>query len=89
MANPALISCAKDVWTRVAQSVVAGAIYNMTPSVEFLQTYRMTGQSAPSDGSDSVPAFIYKHEPLSISAPEAIDVYLMPIGSAGVVRVDL
>lgn len=89
MANPSVISCTKDVWTRVAQSVVAGAIYNMTPGVEFLQTYRMTGQAAPTNGNDSVPAFLYKHEPLSISAPEAIDVYLMPVGQDGSVRVDL
>jgi hypothetical protein len=89
MANPAVVSCAKDVWTKVATNVTSGAIYNMTPQVEFMQTYRTTGQSAPSGNTEAVPAFIYKHEPLSISAPAAIDVYLMPVGVAGSVRVDL
>jgi hypothetical protein len=89
MANPAVVSCPADIWTRVAQAVVAGAIYNMTPQVQFLQTYRMTGQSAPSGNTDAVPAFFYKYEPLSISAAEAIDVYLKPVGAAGSVRVDI
>lgn len=89
MANPAIVSCPKDTWTLVAQNTTFGAIYNMTPNVKFMQTYRMTGESAPANGDDAVPAFLYPYEPLGISAPAAIDVYLKAIGEDGSVRVDL
>lgn len=89
MANPAIVTCPKDTWTKVATNVTAGVIYNMLPEVEYVQTYRMTGGSAPANDTDAVPAFIYKHDPIGISSTAAIDVYLKAIGEAGSVRVDV
>lgn len=89
MANPAIVTCSGDAWTLVAENVTGGTIYNMTPDVEYMQTYRMTGEAAPAVDTDAVPAFIYKNDPLGISASVAIDVYLKAVGEAGAVRVDL
>jgi len=89
MANPAIVSCTKDTWVLVAQNVTAGAIYNMAPTVQYMQTYRMTGQAAPSADTDAVLAFDDPFVPLVISAPAAIDVYLKAVGVAGSVRVDI
>jgi hypothetical protein len=88
MANPVLINCPVDTWTVVASGVTAGAIYNMTPSVKFLQTYRTAGQAAPSDNTEGVFAFNDVYSPLGISASAAIDVYLMALTTSGIVRVD-
>jgi hypothetical protein len=88
MANPAIVTCAKDVWTLVASGITEGAIYNMSPTVPFMQTYRMGGSSAPASDVDAFPAFSDAYAPLAISAAEAIDVYMKAVGIAGSVRVD-
>lgn len=89
MANPSIVACTKDTWNLVASGVTNGTIYNMTPTVKFMQTYRMATQAAPATNAEAVLAFNYPYEPLGISASAAIDVYLMPIDEAGSVRVDL
>lgn len=88
MANPAIVACPADTWTVVATNVTSGAVFNMTPEVPFMQTYRMTGQPAPSSDADAVFAFVDPDAPLVIGASAAIDVYLKAVDSAGSVRVD-
>jgi len=89
MANPLIVSCPVGAWTVVASGITAGTIYNMTPSREFMQTYRMAGDAAPSTNADGVFAFNDPGAPLAISASDAIDVYLMAIDGVGSVRVDV
>lgn len=89
MANPSVVACAADTWVKVASAVTAGALYNMTPTVEYMQTYRMAGQAAPSNNDGAILAFSDPYAPLAISAAAAIDVYLKAVGANGSVRVDV
>lgn len=91
MADPAIISCPKDVWTKVATAVTSGQIHKMkNKGVAYLQTYRDTGGAVPTtdDPTDGVEAFEGSFTE-NISASVAIDIYLMPLGKDGEVRVDL
>jgi hypothetical protein len=72
----------------VASGITNGILYNFTPNVEIMQTYRMSGNSAPSSGSDGIHAFDPEGVAY-ISHSQPIDVYLMAHGSAGTVRVDV
>jgi len=89
MANPIFVTCTKGVWTKVATNVTTGLIHkvDLTP-YEYLQTYRDTGDPAPTLKSDGVPAFEGKRTEL-ISATAGIDIYLYPIIDNGRVRVDI
>lgn len=88
MANPVLVDCPKNVWTKVVTNIITGFLHikDTTPSV-YLQTYRGTGGSAPAAGdpTEGVPIddlFI------PIEATSGIDIYIMPLSFDGVVRVD-
>jgi hypothetical protein len=87
MANPTIIDCPADQWTKVATNVTAGLIHIFQgEKLKWLQAYRLTGEAAPTDRSDAVPLV----EPTdNISASAAIDVYVYPNGADGKVRVDL
>lgn len=85
MADPVLVPCPKGQWTKVATNVTTGIIdlKNTTP---VLQTYRMTGNAAPSGQAEGVQIDGTR---LGISNTAAIDVYLYPIAIDIVVRVNL
>ena len=86
MVNPVIVPCPADAWTKVATNVTTGVVHikNTKPG-QYLQTYRVTAGAAPTDRADAVPF----DGLLQISASEAIDVYVQPVGDAGSVRVDL
>ena len=86
MADPAVIPCPADAWTKVATNVQTGVVHirGNGPGL-YLQTYRETGVAAPADKTDAVPFTT----PLIISASTGIDVYVQPAGKDGSVRVDL
>lgn len=86
MADPLIVECQKDEWTKVATNVTTGRIWIKKKTPTYLQTYRMTGEDAPTDKSDAVP--IYENS-IPISHSAGIDVYIQPVGKAGTVRVDL
>ena len=87
MANPLEVTCLAGQWTKVATNVTSGSISKkVVSSSRFLQTYKMTGQAAPTLISDGV-AFDDPSE--TILASSAIDVYIWVVGKDGVVRVDL
>lgn len=88
MADPAVVACPKDVWTKVASAVTTGQIWilNTKPNV-YRQTYRVAGNPAPVGSVPEEKAF--QGEVMQISAGVAIDVYLFPVGKDGSVRVDL
>lgn len=85
MADPSVVACPKDVWTKVATGVTAGVIHILKTDTEYSQTYRATTNPAPTDLADAVPL----NTPFQISAAAAIDVYIQPKGIDGSVRVDL
>lgn len=85
MANPSIVTCAADTWTKVATNVNYGVVTPFTTNVNYSQTYRMTGDPVPSDLLDAVP-FLEAHK---IDAIAAIDVYIYAHKKAGSVRVDL
>ena len=86
MADPVVVTCPKDVWTKVATNVTTGLIHILkTDPDAYYQTYRDTGGAAPVDLSDAVPF----DSPLQISASAGIDVYIQPNGEDGIVRVGL
>lgn len=86
MADPLVVACPKDVWTKVATGVTTGVVHILSLKPDnYLQTYRVTTNPAPTDLVDAVPF----DTPLQISAAAAIDVYVQCLGNAGSVRVDL
>lgn len=88
MADPVIVPCPADVWTKVATNVTAGQVHiKDTRPGDYLQTYRMTGGAAPDAGDPSEGAKITGPFAL-IEATAGIDVYIMPLGAAGSVRVD-
>lgn len=86
MADPLIVECTKDIWTKVATNVTSGIIWIKNKLPTYLQTYRDTGESAPTNKDDAIP--IYGNS-IPISASAGIDVYIQPVAKDGVVRVDV
>jgi hypothetical protein len=88
MGNPVLVACAKDSWTKVATNVQTGFIQQVSGAPNgYLQTYRDTGDAAPTLETQGVVAF-EKDITEPISATAGIDVYIWAHRAAGSVRVD-
>jgi hypothetical protein len=89
MANPVQVFCPRNTWKRVAQNVTVGQIKKLNKKpANYLETYRDTGQTAPTDQTEGVPIFLQNNYE-GISASSAIDIYIMAVGKDGKVRVDL
>lgn len=89
MADALLINCAANAWTKVATSLTTCKVNRISGGVDFVHTYRTTGSAAPTagDASEGVRAFIGADSEY-YSATEAVDIYFMPLGNAGVLRLD-
>ena len=89
MADPVLVTCTADAWTKVATNVTAGKVKIVSNDPDqYLETYRDTGGTAPS-GTPGEEAILVNGEVVTIGASAGIDVYLYARGAAGRVRVDL
>ena len=87
MADPVIVDCPADVWTKVADNEMTGYIHIKDGiDLVWLQTYRNAGSAAPSDLSDAIAI---TDNTLRIDNTAGIDVYMQPRGSAGKVRADL
>jgi hypothetical protein len=87
MANPAIVACPADTWTKVATNVQVGNVWlmNTNPAL-YLQTYRLTGEAAPTLKSEGVRV----NQPgTDIDSSPGIDVYIYAVKNAGSVRVDV
>lgn len=86
-ADPLIVETPKDVWTKVATNVTSGFVWvlNTAPNV-YSQTYRLTGEAAPTLFDEAVTL---EKPGAPISASVAIDVYIRPIAVDGSVRVDV
>jgi hypothetical protein len=71
-----MVDCPEDEWTKVATNIKTGALAIATPGRKVLQTYRNTGEAAPSDRSDAAPI---ESMYCKITHSDSIDVYLYPI----------
>ena len=89
-ANPEIVNCPKEIWTIVAAGVTSATIYkiNVNPSL-YLQTYRIEGDTPPSDNSDAAALFPGGVLYATISNDVKIDVYIKPLGRDGQVRLDV
>ncbi|MCK4817431.1 hypothetical protein KA005_16795 [bacterium] len=89
MANPVVVAIPEGAWKKVATNVLTGLIHKLSTSPNtYLQTYRLTGVTAPTLQSEGALAFENSHTE-NISATEAIDVYLWTTGKDGSIRADL
>lgn len=90
MANPVFVDCPANTWTLVATAVFSGQLWRARTSVNYLHTYRETGDPAPTESSEGMKIF-QDGEPdfEPISSSNSIDVYIYAIGSDGRVRIDV
>lgn len=101
MANPLVVDISTEwIWQKVATSVKTGAIHRLTTEVEYYQTYRLTGEAAPSAPvlgtlPEEAVRMFESSSSEAISSAENIDVYIMVkydntlAGRDGKVRVDV
>ena len=91
MAEPEFFDLTKDVFTPVAIGVLSGVISKKTEAPqEYLQTYKNTGGAAPANDAElGVPMFQDLQVSENIAHSELIDIYIMPLGEDGRVRVDV
>lgn len=90
MANPVYpVNVVKDGWRKVATSVVTGTIYKMKTDTTYLQTYRLTGEAAPTLRTEGVRLFQEFPDMERISSPAPIDVYVWCDNEDGILRVDV
>ena len=88
MANPVYISLQPNMWTKIATNVTQGVIYNMSNNSTILQTYRMTGDPAPTTANEGAVCFSNNTFAV-IESAAGIDVYLYPVQHSASVRVDV
>ena len=85
MANPVVVPCPANTWTKVIENLTAASIRIMNNAPDkYLWTYIGTGGGAPTDFSDAVPI----NDDLSLLFALAADVYVYPRGAEGEVRID-
>lgn len=89
MADPTRVTCTANTWKKVASNVTSGQVgkLNKRPNL-YLQTYRMSGNAAPTSGTEGIPVFV-NSDSEEISAAAGIDIYIMAVGNDGEVRVDV
>jgi len=89
MANPTFATCTKEVWTKVATSILSGNIRKTGfETNKYFYTYKITGGVAPTKQSEGV--LIFQNTNLEIiSSSSRIDVYIMATGINSIVRVDI
>lgn len=86
--GPSIVSCPVDAWTKVATNVTAGMIYVKNSGPIYLQSWRETGEAAPTLESEGV-GMDETEAGNEIKIDRAIDVYVMCLNAAGSVRVDV
>ena len=88
MADPVIIVISPaDTWQLVATNVTQGFIHVLGGPSRYVQTYRDTGEAAPTDTEEGVSLDASGSE--AIAATAGIDVYVQSLGVPGKVRVDL
>jgi hypothetical protein len=89
MANPAIVPCPANVWTKVATGVKVGNIWVKDRPKNggyMMHTYRLTTDPAPANETESMPIL---DQGIRIDHSVLIDVYIYALHDAGSVRVDV
>jgi len=86
MANPVVISIPEWTWTKIAENVVTGIIDMLDSSMQYYQTYRVTGEAAPTAPSNLVipteaVRMFQQSNSEGISAITGIDVYVLALNT--------
>jgi hypothetical protein len=100
MANPVIVSLNEWEWVKVATSVTTGTISKIKTKVDYYQTYRETGDTAPTaltrkELPEEAIEMFKKSDQEPIADESLIDVYVMCKNDDGVytdtgkIRVDL
>jgi hypothetical protein len=101
MADPAIITLNEWEWVKVATNVVTGSIHRLNTVVYYYQTFRLTGEVAPTAPTlgtipEEAVRIFDKSNQVLISSNDFIDVYIMCANSdedsdddVGKIRVDL
>ena len=88
MTNPVETIVPANVWTKVATAVTSGQLHKLSSAPRaYYQTYRMTGDSAPTEQPKVGIFESSQHESAGSVSP--IDVYVYALGLDGLVRVDV
>lgn len=75
MADPVFTPCPKGQWTKVASGVTSGTLTISLTAANYLRTYRMAGNLAPTLRSDGLPIFKGRRQE-EIKSDLSIDVYI-------------
>ena len=86
MPNPVVVETLKDVWTLVASSVRFGQVHKVDLAVQYIHTYKTSGESPPANNAQGVR---FPGESIEIKSYYDIDVYIMAQENDASVRVDL
>jgi len=90
MPNPVIIIITPaDTWQKVATNVIEGFVHVIGGPARYVQTYRLTGEAAPTDTEEGVSFDASGTEPIKANSGLAIDVYVQSLRIPGEVRVDL
>ena len=87
MADPTVTALTRDTWIKVATNITAGTFDVVRFGTQAVfQTYRMTGNAAPTDLTDGI---VLTANQLIVAAPAAIDLYLYAQDHTSKVRISL
>ena len=101
MADPNIITITPEwAWQKVATAVTTGLIHRLVSTVWYYQTYRLTGEAAPTAPTQgTIPEEAIRIFEKSISeeilSSEAIDIYIMcqnaddDADDTGKIRIDI
>lgn len=86
MANPVIINVPANEWHKIATAVQNGLIRTLNPTDnEWYQTFKLTGQSAPTDEPEVKLLF----QTDIINADVDVDIYVYHKKTPGRVRIDI
>jgi hypothetical protein len=90
MANPIYpVPVPKGSWIKVATAVTTGTLHRKDNTPTYKQTYRLTGEAAPTLEAEGVLMFVDDPEKEIISHNAPIDVYVWCVNADGKLRVDV
>jgi hypothetical protein len=81
MADPIVVACAADAWTKVLTNVTTATIFEKETDIDYMWTFVDTGNPAPTTFAKALP---FPKTGMRISNSTGIDVYIWcPAGDAG------
>jgi hypothetical protein len=88
MSEPVLIICPQNQWTKVANSVKIGKLWNLNITTHYLMTNREIGGSIPTAINEGVRIFTNPKVYHYLDFNSEKDVYLYALNQSGKIRLD-